>query len=360
MRSSAQVLPEDATKKFINIDWTLGNTVNENPNALSIVPNKGVVPSRTGLVLLNFGLSVNVLQGTNVYDLVCQVFRRNAAGQDVLVRTGTFRLYEGQINADLFNLVILLPMQEGDGVWFRILAPTVFRDFGYVASLSGTVFPSVAASVQNGSAYKTITLTNEDNLDTLKPGSYYKPSDVLPKGTLPYNDTNPNDYTIVVYGTSEQVDESYKQVVFSCINFYKILTREVKNGKWNPWYQAITASNSTSYGIVKLATEAQVRAGTEKGAYALTPALAKLAVETFGAPRPQAADGVGQWKNIGLNASSYTLPQGHTWACQILGLRGSDGRIVVAQGGVYAGGTVFDWSSANVSTIIGFAWRVAQ
>lgn len=250
--SPAQVLPEDATKKFVNIDWTLGNTVNENPNALSIVPNKGVVPSRTGLVLLNFGLSVNVTQGTNVYDLVCQVFRRNAAGQDVLVRTGTFRLYEGQINADLFNLVILLPMQEGDGVWFRILVPTVFRDFGYVASLSGTVFPSVIDQTAN-----TYVRRAQAGID-------------------------PGDTPV-----------------------------------WGAW-------------------------------------------TTLNAPRPQAADGVGQWKNIELNASSYTLPQGHTWACQILGLRGSDGRIVVTQAGVYAGGTVFDWSSANVSTIIGFAWRVAQ
>ncbi|WP_304736525.1 pyocin knob domain-containing protein [uncultured Desulfovibrio sp.] len=359
--SPAQVLPEDATKKFVNIDWTLGNTVNENPNALSIVPNKGVVPSRTGLVLLNFGLSVNVLQGTNVYDLVCQVFRKNAAGQDVLVRTGTFRLYEGQINADLFNLVILLPMQEGDGVWFRILVPAVFNDLGYVASLSGTVFPSVAASVQNGSAYKTITLTNEDNLDTLKPGSYYQPSDVHPKGTLPYNDTNPNDYTIVVYGTSEQVDESYKQVVFSHTNTYKILIREVKNGKWNPWYQPITTSNPTSYGIVKLATEEQVRAGTETGAYALTPALAKLAVETFGAPRPQAADGVGRWQAIGTNGTSVTLPPKATWAYFVQALENVQGRLIINDAGVAAGGTTLTYDpNLGINLVCGFAWRITK
>lgn len=81
---------------------------------------------------------------------------------------------------------------------------------------------------------------------------------------------------------------------------------------------------------------------------------------TLNAPRPQAANGVGQWENIGLNASSYTLPQGHTWACQILGLRESDGRIVVAQAGVYAGGTVFNWSSAGIGTIVGFAWRITE
>ena len=149
VRSPAQALPGDAAKKFVNIDWTLGNTVNENPNALSIVPNKGVVPSRPGLVLLNFGLSIEVLSGNNIYDLVCQVFRRDAAGQDVLVRTGTFRVYEGQINADLCNLVILLPMQEGDGVWFRILVPAVFTELSYVASLAGTVFPSVIDQTAN-------------------------------------------------------------------------------------------------------------------------------------------------------------------------------------------------------------------
>ena len=254
VRARTQYLPGDRTQKFVDIDWTLGNTINETPDALSIIPNKGVVPSRPGLVLLNFGLSVEVPTDSDrgIYDLVCQVFKRDAAGRDVLVRRGTFRVYEGRINADLFNLVILVPMQEGDGVWFRILAPTDFSWLNHAATLTGTVFTSVIEQTAN-----TYVRRAQAGID-------------------------PGDTPV-----------------------------------WGAW-------------------------------------------TTLNAPRPQAANGAGQWKDIGLNASSYTLPQGHTWACQILGLRESDGRIVVAQAGVYAGGTVFNWSSAGVGTIVGFAWRITE
>ena len=526
--SPVQVLPEDATKKFTNIDWTLGNTVNENPNALSIVPNKGVVPSRTGLVLLNFGLTVNLMPGTNVYDLVCQVFRRNAAGQDVLVRTGTFRLYEGQINADLFNLVILVPMQEGDGVWFRILVPAVFTDLGYVASLSGTVFPSVidqtvvhykhqsyteyqdgtklsfpvtaktwidcpseqftsigpffdlfsvyenhwkvkragtykitfCTSVPNSSItdagylchigildmkglvlgqyeidYSNVPIT--DGIGTVecvkdfaegeefrtcflygKAGTAYVGKTIV---SLLWLDADKNvidipDIDIFTAPTASAPGKAglvpgpaaatYPQnVILTADKFQEVdlafmhptvesaelnKTRMDMGGEGNEtlnidtllrcgFFSAYTFSgtlptadtggfllNCFTLGVIDrkywgtqiLVQTAntyvrRAQAGIDPGD---TPVWG--AWTTLNAPRPQAANGAGQWKNIGLNASSYTLPQGHTWACQILGLRESDGRIVVAQAGVYAGGTVFNWSSAGIGTIVGFAWRI--
>ncbi len=526
--SPAPVLPEDATKKFVNIDWTLGNTVNENPNALSIVPNKGVVPSRTGLVLLNFGLSVNVTQGTNVYDLICQVFRRNAAGQDVLVRTGTFRLYEGQINADLFNLVILTPMQEGDGVWFRILVPAAFNDLGYVASLSGTVFPSVidqtvvhykhqsyteyqdgtklsfpvtaktwidcpseqftsigpffdlfsvyenhwkvkragtykitfCTSVPNSSItdagylchigildmkglvlgqyeidYSNVPIT--DGIGTVEcvkdfaEGEEFRTCFLYGKAGTAYvgktivsllwldADKNVIDIPDIDIFTTPTASASGKaglvpgpaasrfpqNVILTADQFQEVdlafmhpspesaelnKTRIGLGGEGNEtlnidtllrcgFFSAYTFSgtlptadtggfllNCFTLGVIDrkywgtqiLVQTAntyvrRAQAGIDPGD---TPVWG--AWTTLNAPRPQAANGAGQWKNIELNASSYTLPQGHTWACQILGLRESDGRIVVAQAGVYAGGTVFNWSSAGVGTIVGFAWRI--
>lgn len=139
-----EILPEDNTKRFFNIDWTVGGIVQETPDLLTIKNNTELVPYRTGMALLNFNLDIQVATGSRIFDLYCQVFRRDSSGKDVLVRAGTFRIYEGQINNDSYNLFILLPMSEGESVWFRVLMPAEMNwSINYAASLSGTILPSI-------------------------------------------------------------------------------------------------------------------------------------------------------------------------------------------------------------------------
>jgi hypothetical protein len=72
-------------------------------------------------------------------------------------------------------------------------------------------------------------------------------------------------------------------------------------------------------------------------------------------PPPQTAAGVGQWVHINVNASSYTLPSGGTWAYFWQGYDGST--LNGEDAGVAAGGTSFSIGGA-VPRFRGFAWRI--
>lgn len=211
---------------------------------------------------------VMIIKDGPTYDYVMQstvTVRSNAITNDADEATGLVYLSAGEVIAPF------------------IYAPTSMYNPIKIESSNLRIVKLAAASqiTHNHSAYKTITLTNEDNIDNLKPGSYYKPSNVTPQGTLPYTNAAV-DFTLVVYGTDNTLNLSYKQVAYSLSNFNSIVIREAgTTNNWTIWKSIIGTCTSNTAGLIKLATQTQVAAGTEAGAYAITPALAKAAVETF-------------------------------------------------------------------------------
>ena len=352
--------PDNQNQKYFDIHWDTDSAVNEYPDRLAIKNNIELVPYKGGMVLWNFSCSIGTADGTNVYDLICQAYRKGVDGSDVLVRSSTFRVDEAQLNSDVFNLFILLPMQENDSLWFRIFVPSALDSIAYVCSMSATVLPSVAASVQNGSAYRTITLTTDDNIDNLAPGSYYKPSGVTPQGVLPYTNAD-LDYTLVVYGTSDTLNTSYKQLAYSQSNFYAVVIREVDDSNsWTIWKQVIGTCTNNTDGLIKLATQDQAIAGAESGAYALTPATGKKMIETFAAPMPTASEGLGNWYLVAVNDSKFTLKSGGTWAYFALGYA-NGGAVISTTAGIEAGGQTIQLitaSEAPIVSVTGFAWQI--
>ena len=508
--------PDNQNQKYFDIRWDTDSAVNEFPDRLAIKNNIELVPYKSGIVLWNFSCSISTADGTNVYDLICQVYRKGVDGSDVLVRSSTFSVDESQLNSDIFNLFILLPMQENESIWFRIFVPSTLDSIAYSCSMSATVLPSVAASVQNGSAYRTITLTADDNIDNLTPGSYYKPSGVTPQGILPYtnaavdytlvvygtdntlnlsykqvaysqsnfnsivirevgtnntwttwkpiigictnntdgliklatqdqaiagtesgayaltpatgkqnaiaaienelnsdsstiNNTISNianssayttrtltdednidnlkpgcyykpsgvtpqgtlptfssvdrDYVIMVYGTSNsEINESFKQTIFSADNFYRIVIREFLNGAYTQWFNILGNSTTTNNGIAYLATDEQIVAGVETGARIVTPAGAKLAIRTFAAPMPTASEGLGNWYLVAVNDSKFTLKSGGTWAYFALGYA-NGGAVISTTAGIEAGGQTIQLITASEAPIVsatGFAWQIQK
>ena len=87
--------------------------------------------------------------------------------------------------------------------------------------------------------------------------------------------------------------------------------------------------------------------------------------QALGAPKPQAAEGVGQWRTFGSSSGAggqITVPSGGVWAYFLTGVNAindvPDGTIA----GVAAGGTVLtvvSGSGAPVSNVWGFCWRIA-
>ena len=85
----------------------------------------------------------------------------------------------------------------------------------------------------------------------------------------------------------------------------------------------------------------------------------------IGAPRPKAAEGVGQWRTLSTSPGAIgqiTVPSGGVWAYFLTGVNAitdvPDGTIT----GVAAGGTVLtvvSGSGAPVSNVWGFCWRIA-
>lgn len=74
------------------------------------------------------------------------------------------------------------------------------------------------------------------------------------------------------------------------------------------------------------------------------------------APLPTASAGVGNFINVNLASSAYTLPAGGTWAYMVLGMSGTQ-VVVASSGGIAAGGTTV-LSAGGISEIRGFAWRI--
>ena len=74
------------------------------------------------------------------------------------------------------------------------------------------------------------------------------------------------------------------------------------------------------------------------------------------APPPTASAGVGQWVHINVDASSYSLPAGGTWAYFWQGYDGST--LNGEDAGVAAGGTSFS-IGGSVPRFRGFAWRIS-
>ena len=505
--------PDNQNQKYFDIRWDTDSAVNEYPDRLAIKNNIELVPYKGGMVLWNFSCSIGTADGTNKYDFVCQAYRKNADGSSVLVRTSTFRVDETQLNSDVFNLFILLPMQKNDSLYFKIFVPSTLDSVAYACSISATILPSVAASVQNGSAYRTITLTaddnidnlapgsyylpigvipqgtlpftrtedmvilvygdgttvndsfkqicfsrgnayrmilrervnstwnswvaltnatkgqsglialatedqaiagtesgayaltpatgkqnaiaaienelnsdsstinntisnivnssayttrtltDEDNIDNLKPGCYYKPSGVTPQGTLPTFSSVDRDYVIMVYGTSNsEINESFKQTIFSADNFYRIVIREFLNGAYTQWFNILGNSTTTNNGIAYLATDEQIVAGVETGARIVTPAGAKLAIRTFAAPIPTASEGLGNWYLVAVSDSKFTLKSGGTWAYFAHG-HANGGAVIASAAGVAAGGSTIQLVTESTSPIVavsGFAWLIQK
>ena len=76
------------------------------------------------------------------------------------------------------------------------------------------------------------------------------------------------------------------------------------------------------------------------------------------APRPQAAAGVGQFVPISqVGFTTYNLPPGGTWVYSMFGHTASNA--VSGYGGGFAAGGTQVFNLAGVTTILGWAWRIA-
>lgn len=87
--------------------------------------------------------------------------------------------------------------------------------------------------------------------------------------------------------------------------------------------------------------------------------------QAVGAPKPQAAEGVGQWRTFNTNSGTggqITVPSGGVWAYFLTGVNSINDVPDGTLAGVAAGGTVLtvvSGSGAPVSNVWGFCWRIA-
>ena len=79
----------------------------------------------------------------------------------------------------------------------------------------------------------------------------------------------------------------------------------------------------------------------------------------WSAPRPQTAEGVGQWIGISSLSSSYTLPPGGVWAYNLTGFVAGQGLVTEQRTSVSAGGTVITATEPQTTVWGGFIWRIA-
>lgn len=210
---------------------------------------------------------VMIIKDGPIYDYVMQstvTVRSNAITNDADEATGLIYLSAGEVIAPF------------------IYAPTSKYNPIKIESSNLRIVKLAAASqiTHNHSAYKTITLTNEDNIDNLKPGSYYCPTGVTPQGTFGQIGKPDDDWVLLVFGDGSVVNNSFKQILYTYFTEGRLRIREYDSG-WTDWRYSVGKASTEFLGIVNLATQEQVTAGTEAGAYAVTPALAKAAVETF-------------------------------------------------------------------------------
>lgn len=235
----------------------------------------------SGLYVMVHSVLVNINSGdTDTYDIPHGIaFVRDGGSTVDMICQSTVTVRNNQILSDSSDSTGLAYLTKGD-----IIAPFVYGPTSIYNPIkllySGLRIVKLASSSQithNHSAYKTITLTNEDNIDNLEPGSYYCPTGVTPQGTYATTD---EDWVLVVYGDGTVVNDSFKQIMYTSHDNIRVKEREYNSG-WNNWAGSFSLATTQVNGVLRLATQEQVTTGTEAGAYAVTPALAKAAVETF-------------------------------------------------------------------------------
>lgn len=97
-----------------------------------------------------------------------------------------------------------------------------------------------------------------------------------------------------------------------------------------------------------------------------TPAIDNWAEwQSINSPRPQAAEGVGQWRLLGNNpgqGASLALPDGGVWAYFLIGVAVTTAVPYGAAAGAAGGGTVVTinaGTASGVSHVFGFCYEVA-
>ena len=312
VKFSAQVFQYPVTNEYqINsseLNVYYGENINvPNPNSTPNVFDTGVLATATpdvytgtaftrktddgyieilesGLYVMVHSVAVNINSGdTNTYDIPHGIaFVRNDGSTIDMICQSTVTVRNNQILSDSSDSTGLAYLTKGD-----IIAPFVYGPTNIYNPIklrySGLRIVKLASSSQithNHSAYKTITLTNEDNIDNLKPGSYYCPTGVTPQGTFGQIGKPKDDWVLLVFGDGSVVNNSFKQILYTYFTEGRLRIREYDSG-WTSWRYSMGKASTGFLGIVRLATQEQVTAGTEAGAYAVTPALAKAAVETF-------------------------------------------------------------------------------
>ena len=198
------------------------------------------------------------------------------------VMQSTVTVRSNAITNDADEVTGLIYLSAGEVIAPFIYAPTSIYNPIKIESSNLRIVKLAAASqiTHNHSAYKTITLTNEDNIDNLKPGSYYCPTGITPQGTFGQIGKPDGDWVLLVFGDGSVVNNSFKQILYTYFTEGRLRIREYDSG-WTDWRYSVGKASTEFLGIVNLATQEQVTAGTEAGAYAVTPALVKAAVETF-------------------------------------------------------------------------------
>lgn len=235
----------------------------------------------SGVYIIVHGIGVIISNNDgNTYDMPHGMAHVHNGAFHSLMSKSTVTVRSNEIVNDYDESTAMVYLTKGDVIAPFIYAPT--RIYNPIeVEYSNVRIVKLASSSQithNHSAYKTITLTDEDNIDNLEPGSYYCPTGVTPQGT--YATTTDEDWVLVVYGDGTVVNDSFKQIMYTSHDNIRVKEREY-NSRWGDWSGSFSLATTQVNGVLRLATQEQVTAGTEAGAYAVTPALAKTAIETF-------------------------------------------------------------------------------
>lgn len=234
----------------------------------------------SGVYIIVHGIGVIILNNDgNTYDMPHGMAHVHNGAFHSLMSKSTVTVRSNEIVNDYDESTAMVYLTKGDVIAPFIYAPT--RIYNPIkVEYSNVRIVKLASSSQithNHNAYKTITLTDEDNIDNLEPGSYYCPTGVTPQGTYATTD---EDWVLVVYGDGTVVNDSFKQIMYTSHDNIRVKEREY-NSRWGDWSGSFSLATTQVNGVLRLATQEQVTAGTEAGAYAVTPALAKTAIETF-------------------------------------------------------------------------------
>lgn len=175
-------LPTSSTKypgeNYFDIDWTQGGAVNETPDQLNIVDNTSFTMTRSGLALLNFGLSFSVSDESDPIDLICECLRISSSGDEVTIKAVTMPIRKELLSGDVFGMTVLAPVSSNERIRVRVRTNnTINVNIGCIASVSCTILPSVAASAQltdatTSQAGRVILATEDQALAGTEAGAY--------------------------------------------------------------------------------------------------------------------------------------------------------------------------------------------